>query len=149
MTNQRQTQFRSPQYVTFGACLSVKSPFREHSLNTDLAGDNVLLATPAGSERSVTGANPVCRASFSPSTLEATLTSFGFRSMQVACKGLETWAYYQRADVLHTASAEMFFFFLFSSLHFIYWSTAAPFLGLKPEATAATFSPRLICLSRA
>lgn len=67
LTNQRQNQFHSHQYVTFAACLSVQSPFCEHSLNTDLARDNVLLATPAGSKRSIGGANHVGRASFFPS----------------------------------------------------------------------------------
>lgn len=99
--------------------ISQESFSREHLLNTDLAHDNVLVATLAASERSITGADPVCRASFSPSTLEETLTSLGFRSMQVACEGSETWAYYQRPDVVRTASEEMFFSFLVFAFHLL------------------------------
>lgn len=132
MTNQRQNQFRSPQYVTFGACFSVKSPFREHSLNTDLAGDNVPLATPA-----ITGANPVCRASFSPSTLEATLTSFGFYAS--CMQGLGDVGLPAGGRLTHCERRDVFFFFFFRLCISFAGAPQLHFLALNPKPQPQPF----------
>lgn len=130
------------QYVTFEACLSVQSLFHEHLLNTDLARDNVLLATPAGSECSTAGANHVCRASFFSSIcliVDSDLCKLHAktRRRELITSGWTSDTLWVKIEFVH---------FFFSSLHFIYWSENGPFLGLKPKATAATFQPQLICL---